>query len=64
MFMRRITVRQLTSAAIALAAMSPAISQEQVVLLDYRINERIMLVPAGADHQARLQTTVFKPKIR
>ena len=61
MFMRRVTVRQLTSAAIALAAMAPAISQEQVVQLDYRINERVMLVPAGANHEARLQTTVFRP---
>jgi dienelactone hydrolase len=61
MFMSRHTVRQLTSAAIALLAMSPAISQEQVVQLDYRINERVMLVPAGVDHQSRLQTTVYRP---
>jgi dienelactone hydrolase len=61
MFMTRNTVRQLTSAVIAVIAMAPAISQEQVVQLDYRINERVMLVPAGANHQARLETTVFKP---
>jgi dienelactone hydrolase len=61
MFMRRQSVRQLTSAVIALIAMAPAISQEQVVQLDYRINERVMLVPAGAGHASRLQTTVFRP---
>jgi len=61
MHIPRITVRTLSSAVIALLAMSPAISQEQVVQLDYRINERVMLVPAGAQHQARLQTTVFRP---
>jgi dienelactone hydrolase len=59
--MTRTTVRYLTSALIALAALSPAISQEQVVQLDYHINERVMLVPAGVDHQSRLQTTVFRP---
>jgi dienelactone hydrolase len=58
---RRMTVRKITSAVIALLALSPAISQEQVVQLDYRINERVMLVPAGANHEARLETTVFKP---
>lgn len=46
---------------LALVAMAPAISQEQVVQLDYHINERVMLVPAGADHGARLQTTVYRP---
>jgi len=61
MFMSRIHVRQITSAIVALLALSPAISQEQVVQLDYRINERVMLVPAGANHEARLETTVFKP---
>jgi dienelactone hydrolase len=61
MFIRRQSVRQLVSAAIALLAMAPAISHEQVVQLDYRINERVMLVPAGAGHASRLQTTVFRP---
>ena len=34
---------------------------EQELQLDYRINEHIVLIPAGQDHQARLETTVFQP---
>ncbi|MFL6673563.1 MAG: dienelactone hydrolase family protein [Massilia sp.] len=34
---------------------------EQELQLDYRINEHIVLVPAGQDHQAMMETTVFQP---
>ncbi|WP_229483710.1 dienelactone hydrolase family protein [Massilia horti] len=34
---------------------------EQELQLDYRLNEHIELVPAGRNHQAMLETTVFQP---
>jgi dienelactone hydrolase len=42
-------------------AMLPGLSVEQELQLDYRINEHIVLIPAGRNHQARLETTVFQP---
>jgi dienelactone hydrolase len=41
--------------------MLPGFSVEQELQLDYRINEHIVLIPAGRNHQARLETTVFQP---
>ncbi|MCS0807061.1 prolyl oligopeptidase family serine peptidase [Massilia agilis] len=34
---------------------------EQELQLDYRLNEHIVLIPAGPDHQAMMETTVFTP---
>ena len=42
-------------------ALLPGLAIEQELQLDYRINEHIVLVPAGKDHHARLETTVFQP---
>jgi dienelactone hydrolase len=61
MFSARASVRKLTSALIIGLAMLPGLSVEQELQLDYRINEHIVLIPAGRNHQARLETTVFQP---
>ena len=34
---------------------------EQELPVDFRLNEQIVMVPAGLKHNARLQTTVFRP---
>jgi dienelactone hydrolase len=41
--------------------MLPGLAIEQELQLDYRINEHIVLIPAGKNHQSRLETTVFQP---
>jgi dienelactone hydrolase len=61
MFRVRATVRKLSSALVIGLAMLPGLSVEQELQLDYRINEHIVLIPAGRNHQARLETTVFQP---
>jgi dienelactone hydrolase len=55
------SVRKLTSALILGIALMPALAIEQELQLDYRINEHIVQVPAGAGHRAMLETTVFQP---
>jgi dienelactone hydrolase len=57
----RISVRTLASLLIAGLGMLPGLAIEQELQLDYRINEHIVLVPAGNNHQSRLETTVFQP---
>jgi dienelactone hydrolase len=61
MFRARPSVRKLTSALIVCLALLPGLAIEQELQLDYRINEHIVLIPAGKNHQARLETTVFQP---
>ena len=61
MFRAPAIVRKLSSALIIGLAMLPGLSVEQELQLDYRINEHIVLIPAGRNHQARLETTVFQP---
>ncbi len=39
----------------------PSLAVEQELPVDFRLNEQIVQVPAGTTHQARLQTTVFRP---
>jgi dienelactone hydrolase len=61
MFKVRPSVRKLTSALLLALAMLPGLAIEQELQLDYRINEHIILIPAGKNYQARLETTVFQP---
>jgi dienelactone hydrolase len=61
MFRVRPSVRNLTSALIVGLALLPGLAIEQELQLDYRLNEHIILVPAGPDHQAMMETTVFQP---
>jgi dienelactone hydrolase len=39
----------------------PSLAVEQELPVDFRLNEQIVRVPAGTTHEARLQTTVFRP---
>jgi dienelactone hydrolase len=57
----RPSVRKITSALIAAVALLPGLAIEQELQLDYRLNEHVILIPAGPDHQAMLETTVFQP---
>jgi dienelactone hydrolase len=61
MFRVRPSVRKLTSALIIFVALLPKLAIEQELQLDYRMNEHIVLVPAGPEHQAMMETTVFQP---
>ncbi|QJE01286.1 prolyl oligopeptidase family serine peptidase [Massilia forsythiae] len=61
MFRALASVRTLTTALIASLALLPGLAIEQELQLDYHINERIVLIPAGNNHQSRLETTVFQP---
>ncbi|WP_229455090.1 dienelactone hydrolase family protein [Massilia sp. KIM] len=57
----RFSVRTLASAVLAVSVLFPAAAMAQEPPLDYRMNERIVQVPAGTEGQARLETTVFRP---
>ena len=61
MLRARLSVRTLSSVFVAALAMVPGIAFTQEMPLDYRINEHIIQVPAGAQHRALLETTVFRP---
>lgn len=39
----------------------PSLAIEQELQLDYRLNEHIILIPAGPSGQAMMETTVFQP---
>ncbi|UUZ47848.1 hypothetical protein LP420_32855 [Massilia sp. B-10] len=41
--------------------MMPSLAVEQDLPVDFRLNEQVIMVPAGEDGNARLQTTVFRP---
>jgi len=61
MLKARLPVRKLATALIVTAALLPGLAIEQELQLDYRMNEHIELIPAGPQHGARLETTVFQP---
>src|SRR5690242_7621887 len=61
MFRVRLTVRKISAALFAAAAMLPGIAIEQELKLDYRMNEQVVQVPAGYENRAMLETTVFRP---
>lgn len=61
MFRVRSSVRKLPSALIAGLALLPGLAIEQELQLDHRLNEHIILIPAGPEHRAMLETTVFQP---
>ena len=58
--MRRI-VPALAALLVAGAALLPSLAIERELPLDYRLNERVIMIPAGPAGQAGLQTTVFRP---
>jgi dienelactone hydrolase len=57
----RPSARKITAALLASLAMLPGVAIEQELELDYRMNERIVQVPAGPENSAMLETTVFRP---
>ncbi|MGZ8340516.1 MAG: alpha/beta hydrolase family protein [Telluria sp.] len=57
----RTAARRIASAAVAVLALSPALSVEQELPLDARLNEQVIMVPAGGGEEAMLQTTIFRP---
>ncbi len=57
----RPSVRNITSTLLAAVALLPGVAIEQELQLDYRLNEHVILIPAGPDRQAMLETTVFQP---
>ena len=59
-------IRSLISTSIAVLAMLPAFAHSfeapaTLPSLDYRMNERVIRIPAGDERQAMLETTVFQP---
>jgi dienelactone hydrolase len=43
------------------AALTPSASSEQQDPLDARLNEEVVMIPAGPDHRVMLETTIFRP---
>ena len=41
--------------------LTPSLAVEQEMPVNFRMNEQIILIPAGPDKRASLQTTVFRP---
>ncbi|WP_426174777.1 dienelactone hydrolase family protein [Massilia sp. TWR1-2-2] len=54
------SVRNITLAIIVGLASLPSFSVEQELKLDYRLNEHIVLIPAGSG-RSMMETTVFQP---
>lgn len=52
-----------TAATLALVCLSltPSLAVEQELPINFRLNEQVIMVPAGSDGHASLQTTVFRP---
>ena len=57
----RTAARRLATAAVTCLALTPLLAIEQELPLDYRLNEQVIMVPAGPQGDALLQTTVFRP---
>lgn len=55
------SVRNITLAFIVGLASLPSLSVEQEMQLDYKLNERIVLIPAGSTGRSMMETTVFQP---
>jgi dienelactone hydrolase len=55
------SVRNSTLGLIVCLTLLPTLAAEHVQLLDYRLNEQIIQIPAGKNGRLHLQTTVFRP---
>ena len=51
----------ITAIVIACLALFPSLAVEQELPVDFRLNEHIIMIPAGPARTASLQTTVFRP---
>jgi dienelactone hydrolase len=57
----RQVLRHLAAIGVICAALAPSLATEHEIALDYRLNEHIVLIPAGPHQRAMLETTVFQP---
>jgi len=57
----RTAARRAATAAVAWLALTPLLAVEQEMPIDHRLNEQVIMIPAGAADGAMLQTTVFRP---
>lgn len=57
----RTAARRLATGAVTCLSLTPLLAVEQELPLDYRLNEQVIMVPAGQAGDAMLQTTVFRP---
>ncbi len=55
------SVRNITLGFIVWLTLLPSLAIEQELQLDYRLNEHIVLIPAGKNGKAMMETTVFQP---
>jgi dienelactone hydrolase len=55
------SVRSITWGFLVCLTLLPALAVEQELQLDYRLNEHIVLIPAGKNGKAMMETTVFQP---
>jgi dienelactone hydrolase len=55
------SVRNITLGFIVCLTLLPSLAVEQEIQLDYRLNEHIVLIPAGKNGKAMMETTVFQP---
>ena len=60
-FRFRKAARRLATIVVTCFALAPLLAIEQELPLDYRLNEQVIMVPAGVHGDAHLQTTVFRP---
>jgi dienelactone hydrolase len=54
-------VSKIIASSVASLALYPSLAVEQELPLDYRLNEQVIMVPAGTNKEALLETTVFRP---
>ena len=54
-------MRRVLSLAVLSLTLLPSLASVQVTPLDFRMNEQVLMVPAGLARSALLQTTVFRP---
>ena len=57
----RTLAHQIASFCVACLALFPLFSVEQELPVDFRLNEQVIMIAAGPDLSASLQTTVFRP---
>ena len=55
------SVRKFVVGVVVSLTLMPSLAVEQTLQLDHRLNERIVLIPAGKTGKAMMETTVFRP---
>lgn len=55
------SIRNISLGCIVCLTLLPSLAAEHVQVLDYRLNEQVIHIPAGKNGHIRLQTTVFRP---